>query len=47
MTEEQNDFIELNAELAKQWPSIIERKDAPADAAEWQNKSNKRDLLER
>ena len=31
--EDQKDFIELNAELAKQWPSIIERKDAPADAA--------------
>ena len=43
----EGDFIELNAELAKQWPSIIERKDAPPDAAEWQNKPNKRDLLER
>ena len=45
--EDQKDFIELNAELAKEWPSITERKDAPADAAEWQNKPNKRHLLER
>ena len=45
--EDQKGFIELNAELAKEWPSITERKDAPADAAEWQNKPNKRHLLER
>ena len=45
--DDQKDFIELNAELAKEWPSITERKDAPVDASEWQNKSNKRDLLER
>lgn len=45
--DDQKDFIELNAELAKAWPSITERKDAPVDASEWQNKPNKRDLLER
>ena len=45
--EDQRDFIELNAELAKGWPSITERKDAPEDAEAWQNKANKRELLER
>ncbi|MHB1358251.1 MAG: ferredoxin FdxA [Rhodocyclaceae bacterium] len=44
---EQQDFIALNAELAKQWPSIIERKDPPADADAWLGKPNKRSLLDR
>jgi len=45
--EDQRDFIELNAELAKGWPGITEKKDAPADADDWQDKPNKRQLLER
>jgi len=45
--EDQRDFIELNAELAKGWPGITEKKDAPADADDWQDKPNKRQMLER
>jgi len=45
--EDQRDCTELNAELAKIWPSITERKDPPADADDWKEKPNKRDLLER
>jgi len=45
--EEQRDYTELNAELAKIWPSITERKDPPVDADDWKDKPNKRDLLER
>lgn len=45
--EAQFDMIALNAELAKQWPAIIERKDPPADADAWLGKPNKRSLLER
>jgi ferredoxin len=45
--EDQRDFIELNAALAKDWPGITEKKDAPADADDWQDKPNKRQLLER
>ena len=33
--EKQRAFIALNAELAKQWPAIIERKEPPADADDW------------
>ena len=44
---DQRDFIELNADLAKAWPSITEKKDAPADADDWKDKPNKRELLER
>ena len=43
----QEGFIALNAELAKDWPVISVRKDAPADAAEWEGKSGKLPLLER
>jgi len=45
--EGQRDYTELNAELAKIWPSITDRKDPPADADDWKDKPNKRDLLER
>ena len=45
--EDQRDFIELNAELAAVWPSITEKKDAPADADDWKDKPDKRGLLER
>ena len=40
-------YIELNAELAAEWPVITEKKDAPADAAEWENKPDKLQYLER
>lgn len=43
----QEHFTALNAELCESWPVITERKDAPADAAEWENKPDKLPLLER
>ena len=43
----QREFIQINAELAKAWPAIIEKKDAPADADEWAQRKDKKDLLER
>ena len=43
----QEHFKQLNAELAKQWPVITEKKDAPADAKEWEGKPGKFGLLER
>jgi ferredoxin len=43
----QEAFIALNAELAKAWPVLTERKDAPADAKEWDGKPDKLKLLER
>ena len=44
--EDQQEFIALNAKLAKVWPMISEKIDAPADADEWNGKPNKRELLE-
>ena len=39
--ENQKDFIELNAELAKSWPVITEVIPAPADAEQWDGVPNK------
>ena len=44
---DQRRFIALNAELARLWPAITEKKAAPADADEWNGKPGKADLLER
>ena len=45
--EDQEAFIELNAELAELWPNITEIKESPADADEWDGKRGKLALLER
>lgn len=47
LPEDQQVFMELNAELAEIWPVITEMKDAPADAEEWNGKPDKLALLER
>jgi len=45
--EDQQDFIKLNEELSQDWPVITEIGDVPADADDWKDKPNKRELLER
>ncbi len=45
--EELQEYIELNAELSREWPVINELKEPPADADEWKDKTGKRALLER
>ena len=40
-------FVELNAELAKEWPVINSMKDAPADADDWKEVKDKLQYLER
>ena len=45
--ENQRKFTKINAELAKAWPVLTEKKDAPPDADEWKNVKDKADLLER
>ncbi|MBU6459741.1 MAG: ferredoxin family protein [Proteobacteria bacterium] len=47
LPEDQMEFIEINAELAKIWPMISERKDPPPDADEWAKVKDKRHLLEK
>lgn len=45
--EQYKPFIELNAELAKQWPNITHKKPAPADADEWKDVEGKLKYLEK
>lgn len=44
--ENQQEFIELNAKLAKNWPAITVKKPTPADADEWAKVTQKRQLLD-
>lgn len=44
---DQQHFLELNAELAKEWPMITAIKDAPADADDWKDIKNKLQYLEK
>ncbi|OHX13197.1 ferredoxin FdxA [Chromobacterium sphagni] len=43
----QEGFIQLNAELAKGWPTITQRADPPADHADWAQVSGKLQHLEK
>ena len=43
----QEHFKALNAELAKKWKTIIERKPAPPDADAWKDVESKLDQLDR
>ncbi|MBT8136331.1 MAG: ferredoxin family protein, partial [Gammaproteobacteria bacterium] len=47
LPEGQEKFLELNAELSREWPVITELKEAPADAAEWDEVREKLKYLER
>jgi len=44
---EQQQYIALNAELARVWKPIVEKKDAPADADDWLKVKDKLHLLKR
>ncbi len=44
---DQEEFLELNAELAARWPVISERKDPLEDAEEWNGQEGKLKYLER
>ena len=43
----QREFIALNAELAKVWPRITEKKEPLPDAADWDGKKGKHQYLQR
>ena len=47
MPSDQKQYLAINADLAKQWPAIIEKKDAPPDADQWKDVKEKSHLLER
>jgi len=45
--DDQQAFIDLNADLAKSWPVISARKEPPEDADDWLGVPGKLDQLER
>ena len=45
--EGQEQFLELNAELTKNWPVLTTKKDPPPDAEEWDNVEGKLKYLEK
>ncbi len=47
LTPEQEQWVEINAELAEIWPVITEQKDPMPGAEEWAGKAGKADLLSR
>jgi len=47
LADDQRELAALNAELAKIWPVITEKKDPPPDAVEWANVKGKLQYLER
>ena len=47
LTEDEQSYLSLNAELSAQWPVISEMKEPPADADDWKDVANKLEKLER
>lgn len=47
LPDDQEVYLELNAELAEVWPNITEKKDALPDAEEWDGVENKLEHLQR
>lgn len=47
LTEPQEQFLELNADLAEKWPNITTMKEPPTDAKEWEGVEGKLAHLER
>ena len=47
LPDDQQNFLELNAELAEVWANITEKKDPLDDADDWAGKPGKLELLER
>lgn len=45
--EAMQEFVELNAELAREWPIITAKKEPLPDADTWASAAHKRDYLER
>ena len=43
--DDQREFLELNARLAREWPVIARRKPPPPDADAWRGRPGKRRLL--
>ena len=47
LPDDQEEFLEINADLAAKWPNITEKKDPPEDAEQWDGVQGKKQYLER
>ncbi|MGM0449283.1 MAG: ferredoxin FdxA [Pseudomonadota bacterium] len=47
LPDDQQEFLEINADMAAKWPNITEKKDPPADAEEWDGVQGKKQYLDR
>lgn len=47
LPEKYHEFLELNKQLAEQWPNITRMKEAPSDADQWANVDGKLQFLEK
>lgn len=47
LPQDQQQFIQINADLAKSWPVLTSKKDAPPDAKEWEAVKDKIQYLEK
>lgn len=47
LPENQQHFLQLNAELSQKWPTITSMKDAPEDADDWREVEGKFKYLEK
>ncbi len=43
---EMQEFVQLNASYAKQWPNLAHKKESLPDAKQWEGKPNKRQYFE-
>ena len=46
LTDDEQQFIQINADLSQKWPVIDEMKDPLPDADEWKGKAGKVELIE-
>ncbi len=46
LPEKWSEYLELNTRLARDWPEITTQKDPPADADEFKEVENKREMLD-
>lgn len=46
LTPEQSNFKELNSELARKWPNLTSKKEAPSDAKDWEKVKDKLQYLQ-
>ena len=47
LPEDQQQFLQLNADLSEKWPVIAEMKDPPADSDEWREVKDKLQYLKK